>query len=125
MLNDLMFIVEETVKAGGEVATGVTNEVRGLTDNYAASNPSSEATQQQQENAAYYALSVDNTEKYPPKDEEMKEQVEARQAYESVDGAWAERSGEKYEQTPEQKQQQMEDRMQDYLERQKQQQMAM
>jgi hypothetical protein len=125
VLNDLMFIVEETVKAGGEVATGVTQEVAGLVNDYSAASQNSEAPVSQQAEAAYAALSVENSEKYPPLSDNMKIFVEDRQLSESMDRHLQEASGGSLELSPEEQQAQMQDRMQSYIDQQKQYSMSM
>jgi len=119
-LTDMIDVIDEGLKAAGEIATGVAHEVNGL-----AERQSVPVAEEQLSNEAHAAKAVDNPEKYPPRDEEMKAWVEDRRASEEIARNLRESSAGRQEVSPQQQQALMEDRMQDYLQCQKQQQMSM
>jgi hypothetical protein len=125
MLADMMLVFEETVKAGGEVVSGVAQEVATAVNDYARGNPNAEAPLAQQQEAAYAALSVGNPERYPPLSDDMKSFVEDRRLSEAIDRQLVEASGGSLDVTPQEQQAQMQDRMQAYIDQQKQYSMSM
>jgi hypothetical protein len=120
ILSDALEFVDETVKATGEIAAGVAAEVKGLADEYTKANPNSGAAPEELQNAAYFAKAVDNPERFPPLSDEMKSQVEDRQASEEIARNLRESSGKSPDLSPEEQQAQMQDRMQEQFDRQKQ-----
>jgi hypothetical protein len=120
VLTDMLYIVDESVKATGEVVTGFATEVTNLANGYESSHPDSGATQEEIQNAAYFAKSVDDPERFPPLNDEMKNEVAERQASEAIAHNLREALDQNPELSPEEQQLQMEERMQTHLDYQKQ-----
>jgi hypothetical protein len=119
MLGELIELGGEIMKAAGEYTGGVLQEVQSIANDFVAANPNSGATQEQLENAAYFAKAVDNPEQFPPRNDQEKSQVEDRQASEEIAKSIRETNGSPGL-SPQEQQAQVQDRMQEYLDRQKQ-----
>jgi hypothetical protein len=90
-------------------------EVSKQAEQYAQAHPDSGATEEELYNAAYFAKSVDDSERFPPRDNEEERLVTDRQSYEEIAGNLREGSGESRELSEEEQQTQMEDRMQAHI----------
>jgi hypothetical protein len=124
ILTDALYFVDEMERTAGDLVTGIGQEVTNLADAYVKANPETTATREEVENAAYFAKSVDDQEKYPPRDEQMQADVEDRQASEEIARNLREASGQEATLSPEEEQRQLEDRMQAHLDHHKAQTMA-
>jgi hypothetical protein len=112
-------LIEPTFESLGEIAQGVMSEVAFIAGSFATANPESGLSQADLEQAAYFAKSVEDTEKYPPLNSAMQEAVEERQAYERAETAMGEKSVGNQEPPEQDQQAQLYERMQAHLERQK------
>lgn len=111
-------IIDTTAQSLYEIADGVSAEVNDIANSFSAAHP--DVPQEQVQEAAYYAKAVDDPEKYPPLNDGMKTEIEERQAYERVGEKLRAAGEEPGSLSDEQKQElMMEDRMQSYLDRQK------
>jgi hypothetical protein len=115
ILTDALFIVDTTAKAAGEFASGVAAEVVDLADSYANAHPDSGATAEELQSAAYFAKSIEDPEKFPPLNEEMKSEVENWQLTDKIVQNLREASGKSPDLSPEEQQLQMEERMQAHM----------
>jgi hypothetical protein len=119
ILTDALYFIDEMERTAGELVAGVSQEVVDLADGYVKANSESGATREEVENAAYFAKSVADPEKYPPRDGEMEAAVKDRQASEEVARNLREATGHDATLSPEEEQQQMEERMRSQLDHQK------
>ena len=94
------------------------SSVEDLAASYAKANPASGASTEEHMEAAYFAHAVEDLDKYPPRDKEMRERVEQRQFEEQFEKNLRKGSGETSRE--ESKQELMQERMQSYMDRQKQ-----
>jgi hypothetical protein len=106
---------EAVLGLGAVVSSGVSD----LAASYSESHPDSAAFPDQVQDAAYFAQSVEDPEKYPPLNEDMKAQVEERRAYEEIGQKLRQSSGEDIAVSDEQRLEVMQDRMESYMDRQK------
>jgi hypothetical protein len=112
-------VAETTVQSVGDIASGVTAEIHDIASSFSASHP--DVPQEQVQEAAHYAKSVEDPERCPPRDEQMAADVAERQAYERVGEKLRAAGQEPGSFSDEQKQEFMrEDRMESYIDRQKQ-----
>jgi hypothetical protein len=107
--------VEEMANSLGELASFAVYEVKDLADDFSRAHPDSGATTEELQRSAYFAESVENSEKFPPLDAEMKSAVADRQASETIARNLREASERPIELSPEEVALQREDRMQAHL----------
>jgi hypothetical protein len=119
ILTIAFWAVEETTKTLGELAGFVVDEVKNLADDFSRAQPDSGATTEELYLSAYFAKSVEDGEKFPPLDAEMKSAVADRQASETIARNLREAAGRPVDHSPEEAALQREDRMQTHLDHQK------
>jgi hypothetical protein len=96
------------------------DDVKIAAQSFSDANPDSGTSPEQVEKAAYFALAVDDPVRYPPFDDEMDAQLQERRAYEEIGNKLREGGGANTMSKEERQAFLTEDRMQSYLDQQKQ-----